>query len=298
MKTIQKGFTLIELMIVVAIIGILAAVALPAYQDYTIRAKVSELVLAASNQRTSVTEKAQTDNGLGVRGPGADDHDVRQGHRWFRDRWRCDHSHRRWHWNLGGHGGHHHSDAGVERDREHRDVVVHRYAGEVHAVDLPLSGSVHTARQYAGEPLARGALFFCRRGGVRLAPERKSCTCGSGVAVISTYTPTGPSMTNDAEPAEQSQVPQRAMREAEEALTREMRCAARAAASRGPPACRRESRGASRSEWCASWSRSSRDKRHHTLAHVPRDRSEVVHVRNARSRSRPRALRAARTRGW
>ncbi|HSD44517.1 MAG TPA: pilin [Burkholderiales bacterium] len=61
MKTIQKGFTLIELMIVVAIIGILAAVALPAYQDYTIRAKVSELVLAASSQRTGVTEKAQID---------------------------------------------------------------------------------------------------------------------------------------------------------------------------------------------------------------------------------------------
>ena len=48
MKAIQKGFTLIELMIVVAIIGILAAVALPAYQDYTVRAKVSELILAAS----------------------------------------------------------------------------------------------------------------------------------------------------------------------------------------------------------------------------------------------------------
>jgi type IV pilus assembly protein PilA len=55
---------------VVAIIGILAAVALPAYQDYTIRAKVSELVLAASNQRTSVTEKAQTDNGLASAGVG------------------------------------------------------------------------------------------------------------------------------------------------------------------------------------------------------------------------------------
>ncbi|PWB39752.1 MAG: prepilin-type cleavage/methylation domain-containing protein [Rhodocyclales bacterium] len=56
MKTIQKGFTLIELMIVVAIIGILAAVALPAYQDYTVRAKVSEAVLAASSGRTAVAE--------------------------------------------------------------------------------------------------------------------------------------------------------------------------------------------------------------------------------------------------
>jgi type IV pilus assembly protein PilA len=61
MKTMQKGFTLIELMIVVAIIGILAAVALPAYQDYTIRAKVSELLLAASSARTSIAEKFQTD---------------------------------------------------------------------------------------------------------------------------------------------------------------------------------------------------------------------------------------------
>ena len=52
----QSGFTLIELMIVVAIIGILAAVALPAYQDYTKRAKVSELLLAASSCRTAVTE--------------------------------------------------------------------------------------------------------------------------------------------------------------------------------------------------------------------------------------------------
>ena len=64
MKSMQKGFTLIELMIVVAIIGILAAVALPAYQDYTIRAKVSELILAASAARTGVTEQAQNLNGL------------------------------------------------------------------------------------------------------------------------------------------------------------------------------------------------------------------------------------------
>jgi type IV pilus assembly protein PilA len=59
MRTIQKGFTLIELMIVVAIIGILAAIALPAYQDYTVRSKVSELLLAASAARTSITEAAQ-----------------------------------------------------------------------------------------------------------------------------------------------------------------------------------------------------------------------------------------------
>ncbi|MEH6564214.1 MAG: prepilin-type N-terminal cleavage/methylation domain-containing protein [Halopseudomonas sp.] len=55
----QKGFTLIELMIVVAIIGILAAIALPAYQDYTNRAKASEIMLAASTARTCVSEKAQ-----------------------------------------------------------------------------------------------------------------------------------------------------------------------------------------------------------------------------------------------
>ncbi|MBC7621526.1 MAG: pilin [Candidatus Saccharibacteria bacterium] len=60
MRSMQKGFTLIELMIVVAIIGILAAVALPAYQDYTVRAKTSEVVLAASGGKTSVAEAFQT----------------------------------------------------------------------------------------------------------------------------------------------------------------------------------------------------------------------------------------------
>src|SRR4051812_26238189 len=70
MRRLQKGFTLIELMIVVAIIGILAAVALPAYQDYTIRAKVSELVLAASGFKSTIAEAAQTNSTLTDSGKG------------------------------------------------------------------------------------------------------------------------------------------------------------------------------------------------------------------------------------
>jgi type IV pilus assembly protein PilA len=65
-RTMQKGFTLIELMIVVAIIGILAAVALPAYQDYTVRAKVSEAVIAGSSVKAGASEAFQTDSVAGL----------------------------------------------------------------------------------------------------------------------------------------------------------------------------------------------------------------------------------------
>ena len=66
MKKIQQGFTLIELMIVIAIIGILAAIALPAYQDYTVRAKVSEGAIAASAVKVGVTEMFADDGMTGL----------------------------------------------------------------------------------------------------------------------------------------------------------------------------------------------------------------------------------------
>jgi type IV pilus assembly protein PilA len=65
-RLLQQGFTLIELMIVVAIIGILAAVALPAYQDYTIRAKISEAVIAGSSVKSMFSEAFQTDGVTGL----------------------------------------------------------------------------------------------------------------------------------------------------------------------------------------------------------------------------------------
>jgi len=67
-RSLQQGFTLIELMIVVAIIGILAAIALPAYQDYTVRAKNSEVILAASACRTNITEVVQSASSLPTAG--------------------------------------------------------------------------------------------------------------------------------------------------------------------------------------------------------------------------------------
>jgi type IV pilus assembly protein PilA len=66
LKKVQQGFTLIELMIVVAIIGILAAIAIPAYQDYTVRAKVTEGLNLADSAKTSVAEGFQSNGANGV----------------------------------------------------------------------------------------------------------------------------------------------------------------------------------------------------------------------------------------
>ena len=71
MKRIQQGFTLIELMIVVAIVGILAAIALPAYQDYVVRSKMSEVEAAIAACKTSVSEYLSSHNSLPADNAGA-----------------------------------------------------------------------------------------------------------------------------------------------------------------------------------------------------------------------------------
>ena len=70
MKTLYRGFTLVELMIIVAIISLLAAVALPAYNTYTIRAKVTDLLLAASSFRIGIQEKGVSDGTMASSGAG------------------------------------------------------------------------------------------------------------------------------------------------------------------------------------------------------------------------------------
>ena len=161
-KQVQKGFTLIELMIVVAIIGILAAVALPAYQDYTVRARVSELILAASSAKTGLSEGMQTTgswsanwmssitiSSTGLIASATDQH-RRPGHR-----------------------QRHRADLELDRhpDAEHHhgqqtDLDLHRRAVEIYAGFLPLSriGKSRPSGWLAPQKAALRGGFFCGTG--------------------------------------------------------------------------------------------------------------------------------------